>query len=610
MQSNSQLILNLPEEDTKQQYAGFSEYAKEVFSVGIEPERDSLLSPAGKITLKEGGYLTHTESSPQHGFARAAIAYSSNKDHAQRLYDYASKCWFMFATPVLSSAGNPRGLPISCMVADVDDSRIGIGEHYKDILWMSTEGSGVGANWSKVRSIGTSTSRGTSTPGVIPFLHAVDSITLASIQGGVRRGSTAVYLDISHPEVMEFIEGRKVTGGDPNRKLLNVHPAVNITDNFMKAVVDGTEWELIDPHSGKITSKVMARTLWEKILALRLETGHPFIHFIDTANNALPQQLKDKGLRINSSNLCCEIELPTSPDRTAVCCLSSVNLEFYNEWKNHPHFISDIVEMLDNVLDVFIEKAPPELAKAVLSASSERSIGVGAMGFHLYLQLNGIPFESALASSINRQIFSHLQTKTLEASMRLGAERGEAPDMAGTGRRNAHLMAVAPNANSGILCNTSPSIEPFSANAFVQKTNNGAFLMKNKALDLLFATKYNMSIGDREEAWDSVIANGGSVSHLGFLSQTERDIFKTAHELDQQWVVDHAGSRAEFIDQGQSVNMFVPANVDINYVHAIHKQAWEKGVKALYYLRGKNLSSMVRTSDYSFDIKSCVSCEG
>lgn len=430
---NSQAQLSLPfqepNNDIKQNYTGVSEYLNDVISINIDFDRDSNLSTAGKVTLKEGGYMTANETSPQQAFARASIAYASNKEHAQRLYDYASKCWFMFATPVLSSAANPRGLPISCFLADVDDSREGIGEHWKDILWLSTEGGGVGANWSKVRSIGTSTSRGVRTPGVMPFLHAVDAITLASIQGGVRRGATAVYLDVSHPEIMEFIEGKRVTGGDSNRKITNIHPAVNVTDNFMEAVVKGDMWKLIDPHSKEVKEVLPARQVWEKILAMRVETGHPYLHFIDTANRALPQALKDKGLKINSSNLCCEIELPTAPDRTAVCCLSSVNLEFFDDWKDDPLFVQDIVEMLDNVLTVFINKAPPELSKAVLSAKSERSIGLGAMGFHLYLQLKGVPFESVMASSINRVIFTKLKTLSDEASIKLGSERGEAPDL-------------------------------------------------------------------------------------------------------------------------------------------------------------------------------------
>lgn len=612
MTSNAQLSLPFvpTDADIGQSYSGISEFTNDVFNIEIDYSRDSNLSPAGKITLKEGKYMTFRETSPQQAFGRAAIAYASNKEHAQRLYDYASKCWFMFATPVLSSAANPRGLPISCFLTDVDDSREGIGEHWKDILWLSTEGGGVGANWSKVRSIGTSTSRGTYTPGVMPFLHAVDAITLASIQGGVRRGATAVYMNINHPEIIEFLEARKITGGDSNRKISNIHHAVNLSDDFMEKVLKGQLIDLVDPHSGNVTNTVPARMLWEKILSLRLETGEPYIHFIDTANKALPKPLKDKGLYINSSNLCCEISLPTSPERTAVCCLSSVNLEFYDEWRNDPLFIPDILEMLDNVLTVFINKAPKELAKAVLSAKSERSVGLGAMGFHLYLQKKGIPFESAMASSINRSIFSFLKTKTDETSLKLGAERGEAPDMVGTRERFSHKVAVAPNASSSILCNTSPSVEPFNANAFVQKTNNGAFLMKNKALDNLFINKYGLTGDILEQAWNSVIGNNGSVQHLNFLTQDEKDVFKTAFEIDQQWVVDHAGSRAPLIDQGQSINLFVHPNAPADYIHALHKQAWEKGLKSLYYLRSKNLGSMVKSSDYSFEIKECLSCEG
>lgn len=595
-------------QDHKSVYRGVSEYMHDVYDIEIDFSRDSKLSSAGKITLKEGGYMTPKETSPQQALARAACAYASSKDHAQRLYDYASNCWFMFATPVLSSAGNPRGLPISCFVTDVEDSRAGIADQWADILWLSTEGGGVGSNWSKIRSVGTQTSRGVKTPGVMPFLHAVDAITLASIQGGVRRGATAVYLDISHPEIVEFIEGKKATGGDSNRKITNIHPAINVSSAFMEEVIKGGMWRLIDPHTKEVKELIPARQLWERILAARVETGHPFLHFIDTANEVLPEPLKAKGLRINSSNLCIEIELPTSPERTAVCCLSSVNLEFYDDWKSDPLFIRDIVEMLDNVLTVFINKAPKELSKAVLSAKNERSIGVGAMGFHLYLQQREVPFESVMASAMNRNIFTKLKVATEEASLVLGEIRGEAPDMKGTGRRNSLLRAIAPNASSGILCNTSPSIEPFNANAFVQKTNNGAFLMKNKALDKLFKQKYELVGRELEEAWDNIIANDGSVQHLPFLTETEKEVFKTAYELDQQWVVEHAAGRAPLIDQGQSVNLFFHPNAPANYIHAVHKQAWEKGLKGLYYLRSKNLGGMVKTSEYV--VKECMSCQG
>lgn len=511
----------------------------------------------------------------------------------------------------------------NCFLSMVPDSREGIGESWKEMLWLSTEGGGIGSDWSSVRSVGTATSRGTYTPGLIPFLKAVDAITLASIQGGVRRGATAVYLDVSHPEIEEFIESRRATGRDESRTLVNLHNAVNIPDSFMEAVKANKSWDLIDPSSKEVRKTVPARKLWERILEVRSETGEPYIHFIDTSNKALPQPLKDKGLRINNSNLCSEIFLPTAPDRTAVCCLSSVNIEFFDDWSVDPQFIPDMIEMLDNVLEVFIKKAPPELHKAVYSATMERSLGLGTMGFHLYLQKRGIAFESPMASGQNRRIFGHIHSKAVAHSKELAKQRGQAPDMQGTGMRNAHLIAIAPNATSGILCNTSPSIEPINANIFVQKTRSGAFIMKNKELDRVLIENYGIKGTAYDKVWNNILAANGSVQGLDFLSEHDKQVFKTAMELDQQWVVDHAATRQPFICQGQSVNLFFNDGTSKSVVHKIHMQAWEKGLKSLYYLRFENPGKFTNTSTTNNQPKyppsiplsenassGCLSCEG
>lgn len=596
--------------DFSETYTGFSEVADQPFIIKIVPQRDALLSEAGKITMKGGQYMLPHEESPQEAFARGACAYASNAAHAQRLYDYVSQCWFMFATPVLSSAANPRGCPISCFLNYVGDSRESIGNHWNEVLWLSTEGGGVGTDWSSIRSVGTKTSRGTHTPGLIPFLKATDSITMASVQGGVRRGATAVYLDVSHPEIEEFLECRRPTGGDMNRKMMNLHNAVNIPDAFMEAVIEGKAWDLIDPNSKQVVKSVDARGLWKRILEVRLETGEPYLHFIDTSNKALPPQLKEKGLRINNSNLCNEIYLPTNDERTAVCCLSSVNLEFFDDWADNHYFIGDLIEMLDNVLTVFISKAPPELAKAVYSATQERSLGLGAMGFHLYLQKKGIVFDTPMASGQNRKIFSQIKLHALTATKRLAMKLGEAPDMAGSGLRNAHLLAIAPNASSAIICNSSPSIEPFNANIFVQKTKNGAFVIKNKELDRVLKEEYTDL--DTEAVWMEILKAEGSVQELDFLSEHHKALFRTAFEIDQRWIVDHASSRQPFLCQGQSVNLFIPPGSSFNFVHALHKQAWEGGLKGLYYVRSKNLGKVTQTSNKIVDTKSstCLSCEG
>ncbi len=583
----------------------------------IDYERDNLLTDFGKTTLKDR-YLLPEETSPQEGFMRAAKAFSDNDEMAQRIYDYASKLWFMYSTPVLSNAGSKRGMPISCFLNYVGDSREGLTGHYTENAWLASVGGGIGGYWGDVRSDGTQTSGGSQSSGSIPFLHVVDSEILAFSQGKTRRGSYAAYMDISHPEIIEFLEMRKPSGGDVHRKCLNLHHGVNISDEFMHLIdncikeptFDDT-WNLIDPHTKKIVRTVSARDLWLKILETRVATGEPYVSFIDTVNDALPETQKKLGLKVNHSNLCTEITLATDENRTAVCCLSSVNLEKYDEWKNNSLFIPDLVRFLDNVLQYFIDKAPDELFRAKFSANSERSLGLGAMGFHAYLQSRGIAFEGALAKSLNMKIFKSIKEQAVEESKRLAVKRGEAPDMEGTGMRNAHLLAIAPNASSSIICGTtSPSIEPYRANAYVQKTMSGSFLVKNKYLEKLLDKKGI----NNEETWTSILANRGSVLHLDALSENEKDIFKTAIEINQQWIVEHAADRQKHICQGQSVNVFVPADVNIKELHDMHMLAWKKKLKTLYYCRSEAIKraelvskKVERTIIPEAD---CLACEG
>ena len=583
----------------------------------IDYERDELLTDFGKTTLKDR-YLLPEETSPQDGFMRAAKAFSDNDEMAQRIYDYASKLWFMYSTPVLSNAGSKRGMPISCFLNYVGDSREGLTGHYTENAWLASVGGGIGGYWGDVRSDGTQTSGGSQSSGSIPFLHVVDSEILAFSQGKTRRGSYAAYMDISHPEIIEFLEMRKPSGGDVHRKCLNLHHGVNISDDFMQLIDNcikeptyDDSWNLIDPHTKAVVRTVSARDLWLKILETRVATGEPYVSFIDTVNDALPETQKKLGLKVNHSNLCTEITLATDENRTAVCCLSSVNLEKYDEWKNNSLFIPDLIRFLDNVLQYFIDKAPDELFRAKFSANSERSLGLGAMGFHAYLQSRGIAFEGALAKSLNMKIFKSIKEQAVEESKRLAVKRGEAPDMEGTGMRNAHLLAIAPNASSSIICGTtSPSIEPYRANAYVQKTMSGSFLVKNKYLEKLLEKKGI----NTEKMWTSILANRGSVLHLKELSDNEKDIFKTAIEINQQWIVEHAADRQKHICQGQSVNVFVPADVNIKELHDMHMLAWKKKLKTLYYCRSEAIKraelvskKVERTIIPEAD---CLACEG
>ena len=587
----------------------------------IDYKRDNYLSEFSHKTLQDR-YLIAGETSPQDAFARAARAFSDNDAHAQRLYDYASKLWFMFSTPILSNGGTARGLPISCFLNYIEDSRTGLTGHYTENAFLSSVGGGVGGSWSDVRSVGSKTSNGSESTGVIPFMKVVDAEMLAFSQGVTRRGSYAAYLDISHPEIEEFLDVRKPTGGDINRKSVNLHHGVVISDKFMELIEQATRepgfddsWDLIDPHTKQVIKTVSAKTLWVKLIQNRVETGEPYIMFGDTVNAALPQFQKDMGLSVHHSNLCSEITLPTNEGRTAVCCLSSVNLEEFDEWKNNKDFIPDLIRMLDNVISYFVSHAPTQLEKAKTSAEQERSLGLGAMGFHAYLQRRNVPFESPMAVGANKMMFEHIKKEAKNASDQLCKERGPCHDGYHAGVRNAHLLAVAPNASSSIICgNTSPSIEPYRANAFTQKTKSGSSLLKNEYLEHALQELDQ----DTDEVWKSIITNNGSVQHLDFLDDWTKDVFKTAVEIDQRWIIEMAADRQKEICQSQSLNVFFPANVSKQELHAIHMMAWKKKVKTLYYLRSEAIKRAETVSDEalrqyifdSMDDEGCLACEG
>ena len=587
-------------------------------SVKIDFSKDSLLDEFAHATLKDR-YMVGDETSPQEAFARAAMAFADDEAHAQRLYDYVSKLWFMFATPVLSNGGTRRGLPISCFLNYVDDSREGITGHYTENAYLSSFGGGIGGSWSDVRASGTKTSKGSESTGVVPFMKVVDAEMLAFSQGVTRRGSYASYLHISHPEIEEFLDVRKPTGGDINRKCTNLHHGIVISDAFMERIHNATKypdfddsWDLVDPHSQQVKKTVSARALWVKILQNRMETGEPYVMFEDAVNSELPDFQKRKGLRVHHSNLCSEITLATDEERTAVCCLSSVNLEYYDQWKHIPAFIPDLVRMLDNVLTSFIDNAPDELERAKFSAQRERSIGLGAMGFHAYLQKQGIPFDNPMASATNYDMFKHIKESAERTTRELAVERGACPDDDTASVRNAHLLAIAPNASSSIICgNTSPSIEPYRANAYTQKTKSGSNLVKNKFLEKVL-DKYNIN---DEETWSSIVANKGSVQHISQLDDWERDTFKTAVEINQAWIIEHASARQEFICQSQSVNLFFPPDVNKGDLHNVHMLAWAKNLKTLYYLRSEAISRADNVSNQAkreiiFEQADCLSCEG
>tara|TARA_R110002153_G_scaffold72265_2_gene189284 strand:+ start:1774 stop:3762 length:1989 start_codon:yes stop_codon:yes gene_type:complete len=577
-------------------------------TIKIDKTKDDLLESYAVGMLKDF-YLTEYEKSPQEAFKRASTAWSKyredmDEDMAQRLYNYVSNKWFMFASPVLSNAPNGakqgKGMPISCFLTYVPDTLEGLIGHTSELRWLSVYGGGVGGHWSDVRTVSDVA------PGPMPFLHTVDADMIAYRQGKTRKGSYAAYMDISHPDIIEFLNMRIPTG-DVQRKALNLHNAVNITDEFMHAAAEGKSFDLRDPKDGSVKDSVDARKLWERIIETRFRTGEPYMNFIDTANRDLPQPLKDLGLKINGSNLCNEIHLPTSEDRTAVCCLSSLNLEYYDEWKD-TSIVADLICMLDNVIEYFIENAPDTISRAKFSAGRERSLGLGAMGFHSLLQKHGVAWESEKAKEINDVVFSQIKRQAVAETERLAVERGEYPDGIGSGRRNSHLLAIAPNASSGVILATSPSIEPLKANAYTHRTRAGSFLVKNKYLSRLLTSK-----GENNDTnWTSIITKKGSVQHLPFLTEGEKAIFKTADELDQNWVVQHAADRQKYICQGQSVNLFFPAGAPKSYVSQVHLRAWKEGLKGLYYLRteakqrAENVSEKVERVALAGDMRSIV----
>ena len=596
----------------------------EHMGITIDPNRDKLFDELGTTRLRES-YMMDQEISPQERFAYVSKTFSSNPEHAQRLYDYSSKHWLSYSTPILSYGRSKRGLPISCYLNFINDTAEGLVDNLSETNWLSMMGGGVGIGFG-IRSADDKST------GVMPHLKMYDASSLAYRQGRTRRGSYAAYLDISHPDILLFLEMRKPTG-DQNQRCLNLHHGINITDDFMniieKSMIESDyndSWELKDPHTKEVRETVSARELWQRILEMRMQTGEPYIHYIDESNRKLPQWLKNKELKINQSNLCSEVILPTNKDRTAVCCLSSLNLEYYDEWSKEPMFLKDVLEMLDNVLQKFIDNAPDSISRARFSAIQERSVGVGALGFHAYLQKKGLPWESALSKSTNIRMFKHIRTGLDEANRQLGSERGEAPDAVGTGLRCSHVMAIAPNASSSILMgNTSPSIEPWRANAYRQDTLSGSYLNKNKYLDMLIKKKCQEdSSVDYDKVWSTIIANDGSVQTVKCLDDYEKDIYKTAMEIDQRWVIEHAADRQEFIDQAQSLNVFFRPDANISYLHAVHFLAWKKQLKTMYYCRSEKISKADKVSKRierdiikELDMTSiaagedtCLACEG
>ena len=598
---------------------------EEGITIKIDRSRDANLTDFGMATLTDR-YLSENESY-QDLFARVAATYADDNLHAQRLYNYISKLWFMPATPVLSNAGTSRGLPISCFLNEASDSLDGIVNLWSENVWLAAKGGGIGSYWGNLRAIGEKVGRVGKTSGIIPFIKVMDSLTLAISQGSLRRGSAACYLPIDHPEIEEFIEMRRPTGGDPNRRALNLHHGVLVTDAFMRAVETDADWPLKSPYDGTVQSTIKARNLWIRLLTARVETGEPYIVYIDTVNRMIPQHHKLAGLTVKTSNLCSEITLPTGidkygKDRTAVCCLSSLNLENYDEWKDEPGFIEDIMRMLDNVLSDFINRAPESFKDAKYSAMRERSVGLGVMGFHSYMQRHMIPLESVMAKVWNKKMFQLIDKEVNAASKKLAEERGPCPDAAeyGINERFSNKTAIAPTASISIICGgASPGIEPVAANSYTHKTLSGSFNVRNKYLKKILQ-KYNQ---DTNEVWSSITTNEGSVEHLDFLSQDEKDVFKTAFEIDQRWLIDHSADRTPYISQAQSLNVFIPADIHKKELHQIHYQAWKKGLKSLYYCRSKSIqrAEVVNTSfaktkkqknqenQQTNDYEECLSCQ-
>ena len=623
---------------------------KSYLGIIIDYDKEKNFDKFSIYTLKDR-YFWDNETHAQEAFARAAVfgaTFKGETDYvlAQRLYDYSSDCWFMFSTPILSNGGTTRGLPISCFLNYVPDSRTGLSSHYDENIWLASSGGGIGGYWGDVRSNGISTTHGSRSTGSIPFMHVVDSQMLAFNQGTTRRGSYAAYMDVSHPEIEEFINIRKESGGDINRKCLNLHNGVNITNTFLDAVKNDEDWRLIDPKTNEAVKTINARDLWFQIINARAETGEPYMVNIDTCNNALPKQQKDLGLQIRQSNLCSEITLPTNEERTAVCCLSSVNLEHFDKWSKDENFISDLITMLDNIIEHYIENAVDTsqlggysanfnrfskyikegkegYTKSAYSAYRERSLGLGAMGFHAYLQSRNIPFEGLFATGFNHKAFTYIKSKAKEATKQLAIERGEAPDIHGTGSRNANLLAIAPNASSGIICSgTSPSIEPYRANCYTHKTLSGSYQVKNKYLEKVLKAK-GLKGKKLEETWKDIAGSDGSVQHLDILNDKEKEIFKTANEINQIWVVEHAYQRQQYVCQAQSVNLFftLPKATEgqdihddyMQYVNDVHWYGMNK-LKSLYYFRSnaaRNVENVnIKVPRIKLDDVECIACEG
>ena len=623
---------------------------KSYLGIIIDYDKEKNFDKFSIDTLKDR-YFWDNETHAQEAFARASVfgaTFKGETDYvlAQRLYDYSSDCWFMFSTPILSNGGTTRGLPISCFLNYVPDSRTGLSSHYDENIWLASSGGGIGGYWGDVRSNGISTTHGSRSTGSIPFMHVVDSQMLAFNQGTTRRGSYAAYMDVSHPEIEEFINIRKESGGDINRKCLNLHNGVNITNTFLDAVKNDEDWRLIDPKTNEAVKTINARDLWFQIINARAETGEPYMVNIDTCNNALPKQQKDLGLEIRQSNLCSEITLPTNEERTAVCCLSSVNLEHFDKWSKDENFIPDLITMLDNIIEHYIENAVDTsqlggysanfnrfskyikedkegYTKSAYSAYRERSLGLGAMGFHAYLQSRSIPFEGLFATGFNHKAFTYIKSKAKEATKQLAIERGEAPDIHGTGSRNANLLAIAPNASSGIICSgTSPSIEPYRANCYTHKTLSGSYQVKNKYLEKVLKAK-GLKGKKLEETWKDIAGSDGSVQHLDILNDKEKEIFKTANEINQIWVVEHAYQRQQYVCQAQSVNLFftLPKATEgqdihddyMQYVNDVHWYGMNK-LKSLYYFRSnaaRNVENVnIKVPRIKLDDVECIACEG
>jgi len=592
-------------------------------TIKINRSKDSKLTDFGKATLSDR-YLGQNESY-QDLFARVASIYADDNLHAQRIYNYISNLWFMPATPILSNGGNERGLPISCFLNEAGDSLSSILDLWSENVWLAAKGGGIGSYWGNLRSIGEKIGRVGKTSGIIPFIKVMDSLTMAISQGSLRRGSAACYLPIDHPEIEEFIEMRRPTGGDPNRKALNLHHGVLVSDAFMRAVETNSEWALKSPKDGIIQSTLSARNLWIRLLTARVETGEPYIIFVDTVNRLIPQHHKLAGLNVKTSNLCSEITLPTGidkdgNDRTAVCCLSSLNLETYEEWKNQPDFIEDVMRFLDNVLTDFINRAPDSFKDAKYSAMRERSVGLGVMGFHSFLQKNSIPLESVMSKIWNDKIFKHIQTNVDASSKKLSDERGACPDAEEYGfkERFSNKTAIAPTASISIICGgASPGVEPVAANSYTHKTLSGSYNVRNRYLKKVLE-KYGKN---DDETWSSITTNQGSIVHLDFLTKNEKDVFKTAFELDQKWIVELAADRTPFISQAQSINIFLPADVHKKELHQIHFQAWKKGLKSLYYCRSKSIQraeninnglsteATITETKEDQDNEECLSCQ-